>query len=99
MIGSGAIWNGNPQSSIFVNLMVLTPTVASVGIGEWRPLHLAALWNHVEIAKLLLNRGAGIDERNKDDLTPLALASSKGQLEVVRLFLERGANVEASAIL
>jgi len=59
------------------------------------PLHLAAQYNNFDVAKYLVEKGAGasIDETNYDDLTPLQLAAQSGSLRVVEYLLEQGANV------
>ena len=42
------------------------------------PLHAAAVNNHVDAAKVLIDRGAQVDARNKDGVTPLAVAKRQG---------------------
>jgi ankyrin repeat protein len=58
-------------------------------------LHHAAKYGHVEVAKLLLDRGAKIEAKDINDLTPLHLAASNGYLEVDKLLFDRGADIEA----
>ena len=43
--------------------------------GEYGPLHIAARFNHVEVAKLLIAQGARVDMKGNDDITPLHMAS------------------------
>jgi ankyrin repeat protein len=50
----------------------------------------------VRVAKLLLERGADVNTRRKDDRTPLHLASYYGNVEIVRLLLDHGADLEAA---
>ena len=45
--------------------------------------------------RLLLERGAEMEARDKDHSIPLHLAACNGHLVALRLLLERGANVEA----
>ena len=42
---------------------------------EWTPLHLAALGGHIEVVKVLLDRGARIDATNGEDWTALYWAA------------------------
>ena len=50
-----------------------------------------------DVARLLLEHGAGADVNTRDDegSTPLYLAAENGRLQVVRMLLEHGANVGA----
>ena len=58
------------------------------------PLIDAAMFGHLEIARLLWDFGADI-EATLMDQTALHIAAWEGRLEIVRLLLERGANKEA----
>ncbi|XP_054608520.1 ankyrin-3-like isoform X4 [Dunckerocampus dactyliophorus] len=57
------------------------------------PLHIAAHYGNINVATLLLNRGAAVDFKN--DITPLHVASKRGNGNMVRLLLERGAKIDA----
>ncbi len=46
-----------------------------------------------KVAKLLIERGADVDSRDRDGRTPLITASECGQLEVARLLLDHGVDV------
>lgn len=58
----------------------------------WTELHSAALHGSTDIVRLLLERGADIE--NPNPTTPLHVAIHHGRLEVVKLLLEKGANVD-----
>ena len=60
----------------------------------WRPLHFASFGGKTEVAKLLLAKGAVIDERakNKFENTALQTGLLCGEADVVKLLLEKGAN-------
>ena len=60
----------------------------------WTPLHVASRRNRIEIAKLLIDRGADV-EAKVDGWTPLHLASYWNRIETAKLLLERGADVNA----
>ena len=47
---------------------------------------------HVEVAKLLVDRGADTDKARGDGATPLIIACQKGHLEVVKILVDSGAD-------
>ena len=59
------------------------------------PLTLAACGGHVELAMLLLERGANIEEVNDEGYTPLMEAAREGHEEMVALLLSQGADINA----
>jgi len=58
------------------------------------PLHEAALRDRVEIAKILLQKGAKVDPISRGQ-TPLHMACAEGRTEVVRLLIENKADINA----
>lgn len=63
----------------------------------WTPLHLAAFFGQAELAKGLLNRGAGIESRSTNAMknTPLHAAAAGANVTLMKLLLESGANPNA----
>ena len=63
----------------------------------WTALHMAAFAGNVANAKLLLDRGADVNERaaTKFCNTPLLISMLTGRYEVAKLLLDRGADVLA----
>ena len=65
------------------------------------PLYNAADSGHLDVVKLLLEKGATVDVRTKEEgpydnhITPLMAAAGRGHLDVVKLLLEKGAAVDA----
>ena len=59
------------------------------------PLHWASWNNHIEIAMLLIARGADVRAKDDDGKTPLHRASWNNHIEIAKLLLDRGAEVKA----
>src|SRR6266702_2107944 len=59
------------------------------------PLYMASASGKLEILQLLVERGADVHSRNKDDWTPLKMASDQGHLDVVRFLIDSGADVNS----
>jgi ankyrin repeat protein len=57
------------------------------------PLTRAANGGHLEIVRLLLDKGASIGGSDRFPSTPLHAASYNGRLEVTRWLLDRGADM------
>jgi hypothetical protein len=64
--------------------------------GYGSALHIAVRENQLEIARLLIDRGAEIDVLDPKDFTPLHNAAWNGNLEMTKLLLEAGADIKAS---
>ncbi|NXI56470.1 ANK2 protein, partial [Chloroceryle aenea] len=65
-----------------------------VGSG-FTPLHIAAHYGNVNVATLLLNRGAAVDFTARNGITPLHVASKRGNTNMVKLLLDRGGQIDA----
>ncbi|XP_031761156.1 ankyrin-3 isoform X12 [Xenopus tropicalis] len=59
------------------------------------PLHIAAHYGNINVATLLLNRGAAVDFTARNDITPLHVASKRGNANMVKLLLDRGSKIDA----
>jgi ankyrin repeat protein len=64
--------------------------------GGMSPLLFAARDGHLEIARLLLDAGADVNQADVNRITPLLAAISNHQLPVAQLLLERGANPKSA---
>jgi ankyrin repeat protein len=76
-------------------LLSASPADVNAGdtLAQRAPLHLAAARGALDIAALLLDRGADVDERTEDGDTPLTYAVMRGHVDFVRLLVARGADV------
>jgi len=61
----------------------------------WTPLSMAAFLGHEDIARLLLEKGAQVDARNKDKSSALHGAAFMDRVSLVELLLARGAKGDA----
>jgi ankyrin repeat protein len=60
------------------------------------PLHTAVAFDHKEIVKYLLAKGAAVDAKDNIGRTPLAYAAWKsGNLDITKLLIEKGADVDS----
>lgn len=56
------------------------------------PLHSSVAGRHLEVSRILLERGADVNAKQADDFSPLHEAVQNGQVEMVQLLLRHGAN-------
>uniref|UniRef100_A0A8B9N557 Ankyrin 2 n=1 Tax=Accipiter nisus TaxID=211598 RepID=A0A8B9N557_9AVES len=76
------------------NICFLSPRIFQKG---FTPLHVAAKYGSLEVAKLLLQRRASPDSAGKNGLTPLHVAAHYDNQKVALLLLEKGASPHATA--
>ena len=50
---------------------------------NWTPLHCAALWNHIEICKYLIDHGADTRAKSKCGKTPAQVASDQDLIDYI----------------
>jgi hypothetical protein len=65
------------------------------GISRWTCLMAASYYGHVDICRLLIEKGANVKAIDDESQTALHWASWQGHVEVVRLLCDHGANIEA----
>ncbi len=70
--------------------------------GRWRGeedgrtcLMTASYDGHLDICRLLIDKGAQVEAKDRFGCTPLHYAAINGNVEIVRLLCDRGADVEA----
>ena len=59
------------------------------------PLQGAAAFKKIDLAQLLIVRGANVNCRGQEGVTPLHEVAGNGELEFAKLLLEHGANLNA----
>jgi ankyrin repeat protein len=62
--------------------------------GSLTPLHQAAYYNQVKIAKLLIQFGADVNAKGgRHNFTPIFIAASKGDVEFIKMLINNGAKI------
>jgi hypothetical protein len=61
-------------------------------------LLIAAYNDHLDICRLLIDKGARVEAKDSGGWTPLHIATIRGHVEIVRLLCDHGADVEARTI-
>lgn len=68
--------------------------VNKLNLKDESPLMLAALKGYLDLAEMLIKKGADV---NKTGWTPLHYAASKGNLQIISLLLESSAYIDATS--
>ncbi len=63
--------------------------------GSLSPLHYAARDGRLDIARILLNAKADIDQVDANGITPLLMAITNTHVDVARFLMDQGANINA----
>ena len=60
-------------------------------VGNWgvAPIYIACEYGHLELVRLLVEKGAYVNRPRNDDASPLSIACEYGHLEIVRLLADR----------
>ncbi|CAO2600000.1 ANK2 [Lemmus lemmus] len=88
---SAALLLQNDHNADVQSKMMVNRTTES----GFTPLHIAAHYGNVNVATLLLNRGASVDFTARNGITPLHVASKRGNTNMVKLLLDRGGQIDA----
>ncbi len=88
-----AIQSEAPKSAMLLAQSPQTNVNVQNQLGE-TPLMLAAIHNQLDLAKVLIARGADI---NREGWTPLHYAATKGHREMMRLLLENDAYIDSES--
>ena len=83
------------QTVIVEALLDKGANVMARNSGGFTPLHAAANAGNVAIAKLLLDKGAVLDDAdNRSGVTPLMVAGERNHLELAEFLLAQGRRCE-----
>ena len=88
-----AIQSESPKSALVLAKNLQTQVNVQNQLGE-TPLMLAAINNQIELAAVLINRGADV---NRPGWTPLHYAATRGHREMMRLLLDNDAYIDSEA--
>ncbi|XP_044157576.1 ankyrin-2 isoform X38 [Bufo gargarizans] len=88
---SAALLLQNDHNADVQSKMMVNRTTES----GFTPLHIAAHYGNVNVATLLLNRGAAVDFTARNGITPLHVASKRGNTNMVKLLIDRGGQIDA----
>ncbi|XP_059408018.1 ankyrin-2-like [Carassius carassius] len=88
---SAALLLQNDHNADVQSKMMVNRTTES----GFTPLHIAAHYGNVNVATLLLNRGAAVDFTARNGITPLHVASKRGNTNMIALLLDRGSQIDA----
>ncbi|XP_023565868.1 ankyrin-2 isoform X10 [Octodon degus] len=88
---SAALLLQNDHNADVQSKMMVNRTTES----GFTPLHIAAHYGNVNVATLLLNRGAAVDFTARNGITPLHVASKRGNTNMVKLLLDWGGQIDA----
>ena len=67
----------------------------SYELGGYTCLMEAAFNGHLDVCRLLIDKGAHIEAKDRYGRTPLHFAAGRGHHEIARLLCDRGAEIEA----
>ena len=88
-----AMQSESPKSALVLAKHPQTHINMQTQSGE-TPLMLAAIYNQIDLAKTLIQRGADV---NKPGWTPLHYASTRGHREMMRLLIENEAYIDSES--
>ncbi|NXI88501.1 ANK2 protein, partial [Rhipidura dahli] len=92
---SAALLLQNDHNADVQSKKISVTRAVSLWQSGFTPLHIAAHYGNVNVATLLLNRGAAVDFTARNGITPLHVASKRGNTNMVKLLLDRGGQIDA----
>lgn len=80
-----------------INIISVTFAGCKVNVSDMEqlsPLHVAAMRDRVEEARVLIQAGAKVNTKSSDKMAPLHFAAARGFTEMVTLLIQGGANLD-----
>jgi ankyrin repeat protein len=68
-------------------------TISLTNSDGWAPIHLAVIWNNIDVLSMLIKTGCDVNITGTDLNTPLYLAANHKRLDAVKLLIENRASV------
>ena len=81
-----------------ISVIILVLLLAACTGGTFSELQLAAARGQTDMVAVMLDKGADINEMNRNGKTPLMMAAANGHTETVELLLKRHAAIDAKDI-
>lgn len=63
----------------------------------WTALHMAAEFQYVDFAYMLIKEGSLVNEKNNDGYTPLHMCAKKNNINMFKLLLQHNANIQSKS--
>eukprot|EP00730_Choanoeca_flexa_P006674 TRINITY_DN12203_c0_g1_i1.p1 TRINITY_DN12203_c0_g1~~TRINITY_DN12203_c0_g1_i1.p1 ORF type:complete len:116 (+),score=7.35 TRINITY_DN12203_c0_g1_i1:113-460(+) len=63
--------------------------------GKDTPLHYACQYGHLAVARVLIDKGADVEAKNRNQWTPLHEACLRGHLSLAEMLIVNGADIMA----
>ena len=77
---------------VYIVLALFSGLLTACGTGFMYPLHQAAAQGDQATARLLIDRGDNVNEKNVSGWTPLMTAAFAGNVRITTMLLEHGAD-------
>jgi ankyrin repeat protein len=85
----------NDEQSVFLltDIGINFKQTGIKGVKGFTPLHFACQNGHEEIVKILIDKGADVNQATEKGFTPFYIACQNGHEEIVKLLIDMGADV------
>jgi ankyrin repeat protein len=88
----GEIYKDEPNLNLVSDLITLGANLEWQDEDGWTPLHWAAYYGNVEIARMLIGAKVDLNLQDRWGWTPLHRAAFYGYVEIARMLIDAGAS-------